>query len=590
MPDDTPDEYPIILDDVSFLYPRSEAPVIDHVSLKIRRGEFVGIVGPTGSGKSTLLALMSGIIPHYDHGDLTGDVRLEGKSTYDLTLAGFAVYVGMVLQDPESQLFNLLVRDELVWGLENRGVERARQGQLLQEVLAFFNIAKLEERITYDLSGGEKQRVAIAAAYINHPDILLLDNPTSQLDPRGSALAIESIHRVLESHETVVMVEDKIDELVEHADRLIVLDKGRIVMEGTPLEICRTLPELEAAGLFAPQIPELVERLRRRGIDIRGEPLTVDEAVPLLGPLLSRPNSSPAVAEELSPVTVEEGTRTGATEPAIKVDGVVYTYPPPHQTQAVQGVAFEVRSASFCAIIGQNGSGKTTLARCMSGYLKPTGGRILVSGRDVHRISVLERARRIGYVFQNPENQLFKNSAYEDVIYGLNNLGVKGAEAEERTEMALSILNLWDKREVHPFRLSYGDKQRLAIATIAALEPTALIVDEPTTGQDHRQAHQTMRLLDKLRREAGVTVIVITHAMLLAAEYCDRILAMCEGQVLLDGTPRQVFAEEEALAKTFVAPPPITQLALRLGVGPLPMTIDEGVECFDAALRKEPVG
>jgi energy-coupling factor transport system ATP-binding protein len=573
-------EHPLMLEDVSFLYPRSEAPVIDHLSLKVRRGEFLGIVGPTGSGKSTLLALMAGIIPHYIHGELTGDIRLEGKETHELSLAGFAVYAGMVLQDPDSQLFNLLVRDELVWGLENRGIERVRQGELLREVLSFFRIEQLEERITYDLSGGEKQRVAIAAAYINRPDILLLDNPTSQLDPRGAGLAIESIRRVLEQHETVVMVEDKIDELVAHADRLIVLDKGRIVLEGTPLEICRGLPELEAAGLYAPQVPELVERLRARGVRVRGEPLTVEEAVPVLRPIVGgRHRPGPQVRDQ--------SQETVVAEPAVRIESVVYTYPPPHQTQAVQGVSCDVARASFCAIIGQNGSGKTTLARCMSGYLKPTQGRILVSGKDVHRTAVLERARLIGYVFQNPETQLFKNSAYEDVLYGLHNLGIKGGEAKERTQMALGMLNLWEKREVHPFRLSYGDKQRLAIATIAALEPIALVIDEPTTGQDHRQAHQTMRLLDKLRREVGITVIVITHSMPLAAEYCDRIVAMCEGKILLDGPPRTVFAQEEILAKTFVEPPPVTRLALRLGLEPVPLTVAEAVDVLTGPVERE---
>lgn len=582
MPSDTPqleEEYALVLDDVTFLYPRSDGPVLDHVSLKVKKGEFLGIVGPTGSGKSTLLALMAGVIPHYFHGDISGDVRLLGKSTFEMSLAEFAVHVGLVLQDPDSQLFNLLVRDELVWGLENRGVPRERQREMLDDVLRFFRIGDLEERITYDLSGGEKQRVAIAAAYISRPDIFLLDNPTSQLDPRGSALAIESIRRVLENHQTVVMVEDKIDELVTHAHRLIVLDRGKIAMEGSPLEICRGLKRLAEAGLYAPQIPELVERLRGLGLETKSEPLTVEEAIAVVKPMMrleaKRARPLPAAREEAQ------------VEAAVVVDRVSFTYPPPHETKAVRDVTFSVPKASMLAIIGQNGSGKTTLARCMSGYLKPLVGRILISGEDVHRIKVLQRARLVGYVFQNPETQLFKNSALEDVLYGLHNLGLKGDAADERARKSLELLNLWDKRDSHPFRLSYGDKQRLAIATIAALEPAALIIDEPTTGQDHRQAHQTMRLLQKLRSEVGITVIVITHSMTLAGEYCERIVTMCQGEILLDGTPREVFAEEELLAKTFVEPPPITRLGLRLGITPLPLTVDQAVESFGAMLRPE---
>jgi energy-coupling factor transport system ATP-binding protein len=576
--------HPLVLQDVSFLYPRSEVPVLDHVSLEVRRGEFLGIVGPTGCGKSTLLHLMSGIIPHYVHGELSGRVLLEGRDSLELSLAQFAVHVGMVLQDPEAQLFNLLVRDELVWGLENRGVARDRQEELLRSVLAFFRIEELEERITYDLSGGEKQRVAIAAAYINRPDILLLDNPTSQLDPRGAALAIEGIRRVLESHQTVVMVEDKIDELVAHADRLIVLHRGRIILEGAPPEICRSLGELEAAGLFAPQVPELMERLRQKGIPLSGEPLTVEEAVPILRPLL---RTSPAAPDDAPPPG--SGRERVSADAAVRVEAVSFTYPPPHETAAVRAVSLQIPRAGLCAVIGQNGSGKTTLARCMSGYLKPTEGRILVSGQDVHKVSVRERAKLIGYVFQNPETQLFKNSAFEDVLYGLHNLGVRGGEAEERARTILDVLDLLDKRDVHPFRLSYGDKQRLAIAAIAVLEPTVLIVDEPTTGQDHREAHRTMRLLDRLSREVGMAVIVITHSMPLAAQYCDRIIVLRQGRILLDGPPRQVFAREDALAMTFVAPPPVTRLALRLGLDHVPLDVDEAVESLARALHAEAI-
>jgi energy-coupling factor transport system ATP-binding protein len=368
---------------------------------------------------------------------------------------------------------------------------------------------------------------------------------------------------------------------VEHADRLLVLDKGRIVLEGTPLEICRSLPELEAAGLYAPQVPELVARLRRGGRPISGEPLTVEEAVPLFKPLMRAEERVPRLrATDLAP-------RPPDGQSAIEVKSVLFTYPPPHETAAIRGVSFDVPRASLLAIVGQNGSGKTTLARCMSGYLKPTSGQILVAGRDVHQITVRERAKLIGYVFQNPETQLFKNSALEDVVYGLRNLGASKDEADERARTSLTLLNLWDKRDVHPFRLSYGDKQRLAIATIAALEPSALIIDEPTTGQDHRQAHQTMRLLDKLRSELGVTVIVITHAMPLAAEYCDRIVVMCEGEILLDGPPRDVFAEEKTLAHTFVEPPPVTQLAIQLGLDPVPLTVAEAVDRFTPLMSRE---
>ncbi len=583
--EDTDSEFPLQLQGVTVLYPRSERPVLDRIDLNIRRGEFLGIIGPTGCGKSTLLALMCGIIPHYLHVEMHGDVLLHGKSTHDLSLAQFAAYVGMVLQDPDSQLFNLLVNDELVWGLENRGTPRERQVELLKDVLEFFRIEPLAQRITYDLSGGEKQRVAMAATYISRPEILILDNPTSQLDPRGSGLVIESIRRVLEAHQTVVMVEDKIDELIEHADRLIVMDEGKIVLEGTPAEICRNLDILDAAGLAAPEIPELFERLRQQGYPLRETPKTVEEAVSALNGSSASPVRVAARAERQE--TRSRTVESTSAPPILKVDNLSFTYPPPHQTNAVKDVDMSVAEPTFLAIIGQNGSGKTTLARCMSGYLKPTRGRVLIDGHDVHRISIRERAQLIGYVFQNPETQLFTNSVHEEVMYGLNNLKVPPGEAEQRAEETLRLLGLWDQRDVHPFRLSYGDKQRLAIATIAVLRPHIVVVDEPTTGQDRRQAEVTMGVLQDLLTEFKLTVIVITHSMPLVVRYCEHVVAMCRGSVLLEGPPREVFAQEQLLAETFVEPPHITRLGLQLGLATVPLTVDEAVDMFGAHLAGE---
>ncbi|MFW5942335.1 MAG: ABC transporter ATP-binding protein [Chloroflexota bacterium] len=590
-------EIPLELRNVTFSYPSSPEPVLKNINLKIHRGEFVGIVARTGSGKSTLLSLMAGVIPHHFQGELEGEVLLYGEETRALSLAKFGVHTGMVMQDPDSQLFNLLVKDEVVWGLENRGVPREEMGRRLDEVLHFFHIEDFKDRITYDLSGGEKQRVVLSSVYVSRPSILLLDNPTSQLDPLGAEYVIQSIKQVLETNETVVMVEDKIDELLGHADRLVLLHEGAILLDCPPEEFVTHRELLESVGITPPEIFDLGTRLRGAGLQLQSVPTTLEEALPVyqgllngsgphevaLGATTATARDGRGAQGEARAVVSEPGVRKRAGEKphkAVAVNNVDFVYPPPRPIQALRNINLAFEQGSFVAIIGQNGSGKTTLARCMAGYLKPTTGEIIIGGRNVHAIDIYERARRVGYVFQNPETQLFRGSVYDEVLFTLRYQGIKGPEAEQRVKDILEFLDLWDQAHLHPFRLSIGDKQRLAIACIAVLRPDALIIDEPTTGQDPAHAWAIMTLLQQLREEFGITVVVITHAMTLVANFCDRVIALCQGEVLLDAPPREVFARMDELAKTFVKPPTVTQLALQLGIDPPPLNVNEAEAIF----------
>src|SRR6266550_4638417 len=263
----------IALERVTVRYPN--AP---NTTFRVEPGEFVGIVGSTGSGKSTLLYLLAGVIPHYLGAEISGEVLIYGRRTQELSLARISERVGLVLQDPESQLFNLLVRDELAWGLENRGLPRAEIASRLALTLSFFRIEKLQDRITYDLSGGEKQRVALAAVHAIAPEVYLFDHPTSQLDPIGAAEVIAAVRRLAERHQlAIVMVEDKVDELVEHADRLVLLDGGRIVLDAGPREFCLRKDLLDAAGVRPTQMAELSARLIEAGLKLDVPPITLEE-------------------------------------------------------------------------------------------------------------------------------------------------------------------------------------------------------------------------------------------------------------------------------------------------------------------------
>jgi energy-coupling factor transporter ATP-binding protein EcfA2 len=279
---------PIELKNVTFTYPGIGEPSLKDINLQVREGEFLGIIGATACGKSTLLLVMSGAIPHYLPGNLQGEVLIYGERTQALSLAKITGRIGLVMQDPESQLFNLFVRDEIVWGMENRGIPREVMVQRLREALRFYNIEHLPNRVTYDLSGGEKQKVALAAIHSTRPAVFLFDNPTSQLDPVGSAMVFEAVRRITQDREhTVVMVEDKIDELLEHADRLILMRDGEIALNSEPQEFCQRRDLLERASVRPSQVVDLAYELQAAGVDVGGLPLTLDEAEQVFGALLN---------------------------------------------------------------------------------------------------------------------------------------------------------------------------------------------------------------------------------------------------------------------------------------------------------------
>lgn len=553
----------IKLENVSFAFP-GEPPLLRNIDLTVEEGEVVAVVGPTGCGKSTLLHICSGVIPHFIGGELSGSVRVLGLDTRRASLARVAAELGTVTQDPENQLFNLIVADEVAWGMENRGLPREEIAEGLARALEFFRISHLRDRITYDLSGGEKQRVVLAANYAPEPRLFVLDDPTSQLDPIGAEQVLNGIRDLAERGHTILLVEGKLEEVWSLVDRVVLLHRGAIQLDAPKGELDRHLDRFAEANVPLPQLVELGARLRRRGVAIPPLPPDPDRAAGLLRGLQGSPGPRPATPPK----------RPGR----VRVEALSYTYPPPRRTHALRGVDLDLPAGAVVAVVGQNGSGKTTLARCLSGHLRPSSGRVRVEGRDVHRMSVRERAATVGYVFQNPDHQIFKDPVLEDVLFGPLNLGLGRSEALERAERVLRALDLWELRHVHPFRLSKGGRQRLAIASIAVMQPPVMVIDEPTTGQDLQESNAIMALLAELAREEGQTVVVITHAMHLVAAHCDLVAALCEGQVIAFGTPEAVFKEEDLLRRTFVKPPPITALGNRLGMEPSPLSVEEAVE------------
>jgi energy-coupling factor transporter ATP-binding protein EcfA2 len=568
----------IKLRDVSFAFP-GKARLLDNINLTVNKGEFVGIVGATSSGKSTLLQIMCGVIPHFIKGDLEGTVELRGEDTRRLNLSKISRYIGVVSQDPENQLFNLIVKDEVAWALENRGVDPALMDERINAMLDFMHIRHLKERITYDLSGGEKQRLVLAATYVAEPEILFLDNPASMLDPVGAEMFIENVSDIIARGQTVVMIEDKIDELVEHADRIVVLDKGSLAIDCPTSELGQHIDTLLAANIRPPRLMDLRYRLQREFNINTTDGDGRESAISLkstLTPYLSKARPAPASSDS------QQGS-----DNFVKVEKLSFVYPPPRRVEALSDIDFGLSKGSFVAIVGQNGSGKTTLSRCMSGYLKPTVGRTVIDGQDITKLNLKRRAQVVGYVFQNPDHQIFLDEVIKDVAFGPHNLGWKPDQINAKVEDVLKKLALWEKRELHPYRLSKGDRQRLAIASVVVMEPKVLIVDEPTTGLDPIQARSVMDLLSHFRENTSMTIIVVTHAMDLVAEYCDRILVMLGGKLILDGPTREVFVQTDLLRQTRVQPPPITRFAIEIDWRPPPLTVDEAIQRLAPAMLEE---
>jgi len=567
------DEPLIRLENVTFTY-GGDVVALRDLNLTARRGEFVVVLGANGAGKSTLCYLISGIVPHIYGGRRRGLVSVAGLDPWDEPLYVTAQHCGVLMQDPEVQLFMPTLRAELAFGPANLGVDREEILRRAREALALVRLEGLEEHNPRDLSGGQKQRAALASVLTMEPQILVLDEPTSQLDPLGRWEIGEAIERLKEQGEiTIVMTTHETEEVLHLADQVLVLDRGRTVLQGTPAEVFSQPDRLEAVGVKTPVLVAVRSTLLStgQGAEERVD-LTVSEVAEEIrqavgaGQLTVRtdalPEPEPPPAD--APVILEACDLT-----------VEYPGPPP--VVALQDVSLQIRRGEFVGIVGQNGSGKSTLVKCFVGLLRPKTGQILFQGEDIRRLSVGEIARRIGLVLQNPDYQLFTASCRDEVRFGLRNVGVPPDQIEHRVEEALQMVGLEEEADLFPFRLSFGDRRKLAVAATIALDPEVLILDEPTTAQDHRGRYQLAELARRFH-ERGGTVLMITHDVDLIARYAHRLIVLHQGHILLDGPTAEVFSQVEELKKSFVVPPVAARLAWELasvGLPPHVMTLDD---------------
>lgn len=564
---------PIIeMKDVSFSYGASSQAALDHVSLSVREGEFVGVIGPAGSGRSTLAAVLSGAIPHHFHGQLYGATYVQGLDTCEATLTDISSVVGSVLQDIDAQMVASVVEDEMLFGMENFGVPHDQIEQRLVQTLETVGIADLRHREIATLSGGQKQKVAIAAILAMDPRVLVLDEPTAALDPAATQLVYDTLRRInRERGVTVVVMEQKVAMLSEYCDRVMVMDAGKIVFSGAPHEVFAHGEELRRIGCDSPRVTRIYNRLVADGVVSTGSPcLNVSEAEQLIARALggretaAAGSAKAAVVSEAalpasSPHAPAPRPKAEGAKPAVSFEDVCFSYP--GGGASVQNLELAVYPGELVGVVGQNGAGKTTLTKLLNGLLKPSSGVVTVAGLDTREAPVSRIAAHVSTLFQNPDRQICRDTVLDEVAFGLVLTGTPQEEARERAQRVIERFGL--PAEEAPFSLSRGQRQKIALASVVVMEPEVIVLDEPTSGLDYRECMTVMETVSEMA-ERGSAVIMVCHDMEVVSDFAERLVVMAQGRILGRGPTRQVFGEGDLMREASIAPPQVTELSERL--------------------------
>ena len=520
---------------------------IDGVSLDIEKGSFVSVVGMNGSGKSTLAKCLNGLIVPTD-----GEVIIDELDTKDeKNLWEVRKRVGMVFQNPDNQIVSSIVEDDVAFGPENIGVDPQEIRQRVDNALKRVDMYDCKDKGAHMLSGGQKQRIAIAGAIAMKPQCIVFDEPTAMLDPRGRAQVMEIIRDLNSEGITTILITHFMEEAAQ-AERIIVMKDGKILNDAAPDKIFKNTRLIQQAGLELP-----IEQQ-------------------LLGRTLHNLNHK---KDKKQKAKISESL-------AIDCSDLRYVYNPgmPGETVALDGIDLQIRSGEVCGIVGHTGSGKSTLLQHLNGLIKPTSGSIVVDGQNITDGStkLVDIRKKVGLVFQYPEYQLFEETVGKDVAFGPKNLGITGEELDRRVEEAIELVGLdYEKiKEASPFELSGGMKRRVAIAGVIAMNPSVLILDEPTAGLDPKAHREILAMVRRIHENRNITIIFVSHNMGDIAEMSDKVIVLNKGRIALQGTPREVFTQEETLELIGLGLPPVTQLVREKypKIKATVLTLDEAID------------
>jgi energy-coupling factor transport system ATP-binding protein len=543
---------------LSFTYPGKTEPVLRNVHLEIDSGECVLITGPTGCGKSTLLKCINGIIPHASEGTMTGDVIVNGVNTKDAPLADLASKVGLVQQNPDDQIFSLVVEDEVGFGPENLCLPVEEIERRIALALEQVGMAGYRKKSVHALSGGQKQRVAIASMLAMRPAVLLLDEPASQLDPKGAQGVLSVISKInIKTKCTIVLVEHRIHEVARLVNRIIVMDKGAVVLDADRNDVFKNHIDLfSRLGLRLPETIDLFHRLK-----LGGMPLTADDALNMLDKQINAMAPGVPAPSNRTVVIIKNND-----VPAIELDQIWFSYEK-RRNWIIKGMDLKIGQGEIVAVLGNNGSGKSTLLLHMCGILKPGKGHVSLFGKKIERMKPESLVGDVAVVFQDPGLMLFCDTVWKEVCFGPGNLKIERKEIEKRARKALNVMTLEDQSSEPPQALSGGQRLRAAVASVLSMNPRIILLDEPTSGQDKRNITSFMAHLQNLS-DNNITSVFITHDMETAMRFADRIIILDSGRLIANGTPAALLDDVDILNKTSLQAPQTVTLSTKLGLAP----------------------